>query len=41
VPDKVRIAETIAAGQRSIEHLMGSFEAAPPRKTHSLPVKAT
>src|ERR1700730_10753107 len=26
VPDKVRIAETIAAGQKSIEHLMGSFE---------------
>src|SRR5712675_3321677 len=26
VPDKVRIAEAIAAGQKSIEHLMGSFE---------------
>jgi imidazolonepropionase-like amidohydrolase len=26
VPDKVRIAETIAAGQQSIEHLMGIFE---------------
>src|SRR6266852_4151289 len=26
VPDKVRIAETIDAGQKSIEHLMGSFE---------------
>jgi imidazolonepropionase-like amidohydrolase len=26
VPDKVRIAETIAAGQKSIEHLMGAFE---------------
>lgn len=26
VPDKVRISETIAAGQKSIEHLMGSFE---------------
>jgi imidazolonepropionase-like amidohydrolase len=26
VPDKVRIAETIAAGQKSIEHLMGIFE---------------
>jgi imidazolonepropionase-like amidohydrolase len=26
VPDKVRISETIAAGQRSIEHLMGIFE---------------
>src|SRR6266853_5133723 len=26
VPDKVRIAETIAAGQKSIKHLMGSFE---------------
>jgi imidazolonepropionase-like amidohydrolase len=26
VPDKVRIAEVIAAGQKSIEHLMGSFE---------------
>jgi len=26
VPDRVRIAETIAAGQKSIEHLMGSFE---------------
>ncbi len=26
VPDKVRIRETIAAGQKSIEHLMGSFE---------------
>jgi len=26
VPDKVRIAETIAAGQKSIEHLMGVFE---------------
>src|SRR5215472_5546687 len=26
VPDKVRITETIAAGQKSIEHLMGSFE---------------
>jgi len=26
VPDKVRIGETIAAGQKSIEHLMGSFE---------------
>jgi len=26
VPDKVRIVETIAAGQKSIEHLMGSFE---------------
>jgi len=27
VPDKVRIAETVAAGQKSIEHLMGIFEA--------------
>src|SRR5580700_9087934 len=26
VPDKVRITEAIAAGQKSIEHLMGSFE---------------
>jgi imidazolonepropionase-like amidohydrolase len=26
VPDKVRITEVIAAGQKSIEHLMGSFE---------------
>ena len=26
VPDKVRIAEVIAAGQKSIEHLMGIFE---------------
>ena len=26
VPDKVRIAETIVAGQKSIEHLMGIFE---------------
>jgi len=26
VPDKVRISETIAAGQKSIEHLMGIFE---------------
>jgi len=26
VPDKVRIRETISAGQKSIEHLMGSFE---------------
>jgi imidazolonepropionase-like amidohydrolase len=26
VPDKVRIAEVIIAGQKSIEHLMGSFE---------------
>jgi imidazolonepropionase-like amidohydrolase len=26
VPDKVRILEVIAAGQKSIEHLMGSFE---------------
>jgi imidazolonepropionase-like amidohydrolase len=26
VPDKVRIAETTTAGQKSIEHLMGSFE---------------
>jgi hypothetical protein len=26
VPDKVRISETISAGQRSIEHLMGIFE---------------
>src|SRR5260221_13475015 len=26
VPDKVRIREAIAAGQKSIEHLMGSFE---------------
>jgi imidazolonepropionase-like amidohydrolase len=26
VPDKVRIAEAVAAGQKSIEHLMGSFE---------------
>jgi imidazolonepropionase-like amidohydrolase len=26
VPDKVRINEVIAAGQKSIEHLMGSFE---------------
>jgi hypothetical protein len=26
VPDKVRIFETIAAGQKSIEHLMGIFE---------------
>jgi imidazolonepropionase-like amidohydrolase len=26
VPDKVRITEAVAAGQRSIEHLMGSFE---------------
>jgi imidazolonepropionase-like amidohydrolase len=27
VPDKVRIAEVVNAGQRSIEHLMGIFEA--------------
>jgi len=27
VPDKVRLAETAAAGQKSIEHLMGIFEA--------------
>lgn len=26
VPDKVRLAETVAAGQKSIEHLMGIFE---------------
>jgi imidazolonepropionase-like amidohydrolase len=26
VPDKIRITEAIAAGQKSIEHLMGSFE---------------
>ena len=26
VPDKVRITEAITAGQKSIEHLMGSFE---------------
>src|ERR1700704_1803608 len=26
VPDRVRIAETIAAGQKSIQHLMGIFE---------------
>ncbi|HLZ92070.1 MAG TPA: amidohydrolase family protein [Candidatus Acidoferrum sp.] len=26
VPDKVRMSEAIAAGQKSIEHLMGSFE---------------
>jgi hypothetical protein len=26
VPDKVRITEAVAAGQKSIEHLMGSFE---------------
>jgi imidazolonepropionase-like amidohydrolase len=26
VPDRVRITEAIAAGQKSIEHLMGSFE---------------
>jgi hypothetical protein len=26
IPDKVRITEAIAAGQKSIEHLMGSFE---------------
>ncbi|MBV9889074.1 MAG: amidohydrolase family protein [Acidobacteria bacterium] len=26
VPDKVRITETVTAGQKSIEHLMGSFE---------------
>ena len=26
VPDKVRITEAIAAGQKSVEHLMGSFE---------------
>lgn len=26
VPDKVRLSETIAAGQKSIEHLMGIFE---------------
>jgi len=26
VPDKVRISETISAGQKSIEHLMGIFE---------------
>jgi imidazolonepropionase-like amidohydrolase len=26
VPDKVRITETIVAGQKSIEHLMGTFE---------------
>ena len=26
VPDQVRIGEVIAAGQKSIEHLMGSFE---------------
>jgi hypothetical protein len=26
VPDKVRIAQVVAAGQKSIEHLMGSFE---------------
>jgi imidazolonepropionase-like amidohydrolase len=27
VPDKVRIAEVVSAGQKSIEHLMGIFEA--------------
>jgi imidazolonepropionase-like amidohydrolase len=27
VPDRVRLEETIAAGQKSIEHLMGIFEA--------------
>ena len=27
VPTKVRLAETVAAGQKSIEHLMGTFEA--------------
>jgi len=27
VPDKVRLEETVAAGQKSIEHLMGIFEA--------------
>jgi TonB family protein len=27
VPDKVRLVETVAAGQKSIEHLMGIFEA--------------
>ena len=27
VPTKVRLAETVAAGQKSIEHLMGIFEA--------------
>src|SRR6266478_2227510 len=32
VPDKVRIAETIAAGQKSIEHLMGSFEGGSPEE---------
>jgi Amidohydrolase family len=26
VPDKVRLVETVAAGQKSIEHLMGIFE---------------
>ena len=26
VPDKVRITEAVGAGQKSIEHLMGSFE---------------
>jgi imidazolonepropionase-like amidohydrolase len=26
VPDKVRLSETVAAGQKSIEHLMGIFE---------------
>jgi len=26
VPDKVRITQVVAAGQKSIEHLMGSFE---------------
>src|SRR3954454_15940414 len=27
VPDKVRLGETVEAGQKSIEHLMGIFEA--------------
>jgi imidazolonepropionase-like amidohydrolase len=27
VPDKVRLAEVLAAGQKSVEHLMGIFEA--------------
>ena len=40
VPDTVRLSEVIAAGQMSVEHLMGFSKAARPKRTNSFTVKA-
>jgi len=41
VPDTVRISETVAAGQKSIEHLMGIFEGCSTREEDFISGKGT